>query len=75
YWILHMVETANKSNKKALLIYLVSIFQYFLPSDHFSTKCQYRVTNDNKNLLEGILKYDTFSEDEVIKILSQLQEQ
>ncbi|CAG8766316.1 21457_t:CDS:1, partial [Racocetra persica] len=40
------------------------------------TKCQRRAMNDNeKKVLEDLLKYDTFPEDKAIEILRQLQEQ
>ncbi|CAG8613823.1 8163_t:CDS:2 [Racocetra fulgida] len=39
-------------------------------------KHQHRVTNDNeKKILEDLLKYDTFPEDKATEILKQLQEQ
>ncbi|CAG8740292.1 21268_t:CDS:2 [Cetraspora pellucida] len=44
--------------------------------EQIGTKCQCRVMNDNeKKLLENLLKYDNFSEDKAIETLRQLQEQ
>ena len=38
-------------------------------------KCQCRCTTDNeKKLLENLLKFDSFSEDAAIKVLRQLQD-